>query len=314
MKLYLALMLVLGTAILWANSRPHTSLNRNQHPKEHFQGNWKKMNFHQSSQARRRRYSDSIEKIDSTTELPSATTKGSVTNDSPNCNISLIDCTRTIAKTRLEGNYKVWTGRHCGGKSITQWLDGSMSLYGGLLSRVSACKEICNLHKECKAFVHRETDSKCSFWKRGILTPTIKKDRNCYEKQEGCTCNDFVNDFGFGACNQRGRWSPRSYEPGYFNTMRGVFKDSYFCFVNQASTCPDLLHSMAKPEVGQKMSAEACKKDPNIFGFVRSNKGSHCQNRGIGILFSFIPDTLGNSDITTARSRCELYCHKNELC
>ena len=42
--------------------------------------------------------------------------------------------------------------------------------------------------------------------------------------------------------------------------------DAYFCFVHQPSTCPDLIDSVMAKEKGQKLSAEACKDDPNTVG------------------------------------------------
>ena len=58
-----------------------------------------------------------------------------------------------------------------------------------------------------------------------------------------CNCKDFVNDGGFGNCFKR---SGHSKHDG-----------NVVCYVEQPSTCSDLIDSRSNP--GEKISAEACK-------------------------------------------------------
>lgn len=57
-----------------------------------------------------------------------------------------------------------------------------------------------------------------------------------------CTCKDFVNDGGFGNCFKRSGHSKHG--------------GKAVCYVEQPSTCSDLIDSKANP--GEKVSAEAC--------------------------------------------------------
>ena len=55
-----------------------------------------------------------------------------------------------------------------------------------------------------------------------------------------CTCNDFVNENGYGACHKRD----------------ANFGNLFTCFVNQTSSCKDIVNSTTNP--GIQLSAKAC--------------------------------------------------------
>ena len=57
----------------------------------------------------------------------------------------------------------------------------------------------------------------------------------------GCTCNDYVTPGGHGKCR----------------TQSSKLNNQPFCYVNQPSTCKDLIDS--PNHHGQKYSAEACR-------------------------------------------------------
>ena len=57
-----------------------------------------------------------------------------------------------------------------------------------------------------------------------------------------CTCKDFINDGGFGNCFKKSGHSKHG--------------GKAVCYVEQPSTCSDLIDSKANP--GEKVSAEAC--------------------------------------------------------
>ena len=61
-------------------------------------------------------------------------------------------------------------------------------------------------------------------------------------------------------------------ENDYAHVLKGHYENAYFCFVNQPSTCPDLMYSIK--EVGQRLSAEACKNDPNSLGTLLTSCGN----------------------------------------
>ena len=86
---------------------------------------------------------------------------------------------------KLIGNsYIVNDDTHCGGTTMNQWKDGSDTNYGkqkGIMN----CKKICDDHKECNGFVHRENDHVCGFWQGGPLKPFEKENHNCYKKNLG---------------------------------------------------------------------------------------------------------------------------------
>ena len=144
----------------------------------------------------------------------------------------------------------------------------------------------------------------------------------------GCTCNDFVDPKGYGKCEKK---SPLK---GHF-----PFVNSFSCYVNLPSTCPDIITSKKYP--GQKISAEACKKYPNTFGkelylkiqryyynelvlifigrvspgFIRSERGKYCETDISNILKEFSPPSSQENNYTyRARNECEEYCLAHEAC
>ena len=64
-----------------------------------------------------------------------------------------------------------------------------------------------------------------------------------------CSCKDFVNDGGFGNCFKRSGHSKHG--------------GNVVCYVEQPSTCSDLIESKANP--GEKVSAEACKLKGKLY-------------------------------------------------
>ena len=77
--------------------------------------------------------------------------------------------------------YEVKTGVHCRGESITSWADGTNASYG-VLSGISTCNNMCDVHVECAGFVHRTSDDICSLWKRGPLDVYNHAGHNCHKK------------------------------------------------------------------------------------------------------------------------------------
>lgn len=84
-----------------------------------------------------------------------------------------------MAKDRAVLSYEVTKGHHCGGTNINTWTDGTTSNYG-TAEGLSSCKETCNAHEECRAFIYRTTDRVCGFWKRGPLNIRKAKNHDCY--------------------------------------------------------------------------------------------------------------------------------------
>ena len=56
---------------------------------------------------------------------------------------------------------------------------------------------------------------------------------------------------GYGKCQKEGVWY-------------SVFSGWFYCYVNQPSSCPDIVNSIDNP--GKQLSAEACKDDPSSLG------------------------------------------------
>ena len=73
----------------------------------------------------------------------------------------------------------------------------------------------------------------------------------------GCTCTDYVDRKGFGNC-QRKSMSKGQYP----------FAGKVSCYVNLPSSCPDLISSRVNDREypDKKISAEACRDDPNTAG------------------------------------------------
>jgi len=78
-----------------------------------------------------------------------------------------------------------------------------------------------------------------------------------------CTCKDFINDSGYGNCFKRSGHS--------------IHGGKVVCYVEQPSTCNDLIHSKANP--GEKVSAKACelKADCSCTDFVSKSGFGNCQ-------------------------------------
>ena len=296
MRFYPCLLIILVSAIIWTNSRNLISFQQ------------------ESLNISTENHQTETANLHSSPKILTSTTNslGSTTAPSLMPNISFLNRT-IVQQADMAKRYKLWPGFHCGGISIKQWSDRTNSEYGKI-SNISICKEICDVHDECAGFVHRTTDKICSFWKKAPFKPVFKRNRNCYEKQEGCTCSRFVNINGFGKCRFEGGWNRQGYSNEYHSSLRGGYKDNVFCFVNQASTCPDLLHSVKPTEVSQQLSAEACRDDRNVFGFLRLEGNKRCKKRDDNVLHSFIPATSAILDISAARSECERYCNEDERC
>jgi len=77
--------------------------------------------------------------------------------------------------------YTLYQSKHCGGRSINRWADGSNARYGGM-SGIENCKAECDAHPECAGFVQRDSDNKCGFWKSGPLSPHGTAGHHCYAK------------------------------------------------------------------------------------------------------------------------------------
>ena len=75
-------------------------------------------------------------------------------------------------------------GKHCGGEEIRSWNDGSDSNYGEQIG-LPECKQLCNDHSECAAFVHNTNKNICGYWKKGPLSPYLRENRNCHRKLDG---------------------------------------------------------------------------------------------------------------------------------
>lgn len=88
----------------------------------------------------------------------------------------------------LVQTYSLDSGKHCGGKSIT---DVSIKSYGWQPGEagVAACKEECTRHPACTAFVFRDSDQGC-FWKTNT-TPSTKVSmagHHCYSQTSARKC------------------------------------------------------------------------------------------------------------------------------
>ena len=77
----------------------------------------------------------------------------------------------------------------------------------------------------------------------------------------GCNCTDHVDRKRYGNCQKMSR-----------NKLIFPFTGEKACYVSLPSSCPDLINSPVNsneyPE--KKISAEACKNDPNTAGRISS--------------------------------------------
>jgi len=79
--------------------------------------------------------------------------------------------------------YTWYEGKHCGGHAISIWASGEPAAYAqGYVDDLAGCKSKCADHPDCAGFAVRRQDNRCSFWKKGPLSPYAG--HHCYEKQE----------------------------------------------------------------------------------------------------------------------------------
>merc|ERR1719231_461058 len=78
-------------------------------------------------------------------------------------------------------SYDKLDGKDCGGTNINTWAFGGSANYGqGFSNNVAGCKEECAKHSECAGFTMQS--NKCSYWKKGPLSPTAASGKTCFQK------------------------------------------------------------------------------------------------------------------------------------
>jgi len=100
-----------------------------------------------------------------------------------NVPVSAASAARPHLHSGNEGNWDITPEYHCGGIRIYDWESGGSAAYGNGQDSLAECEATCLAHDDCNAFVLRDRDSLCSFWKGGILTLKPAAGHHCYAKR-----------------------------------------------------------------------------------------------------------------------------------
>ena len=84
--------------------------------------------------------------------------------------------------------------------------------------------------------LYLDNDRKIKFYTSEIALDTISN--MFFNILGGCNCKDFVNENGYGNCNQK-------------------YKNKPICYVNQPTSCSDLI--ISSTNAGERGSWKACK-------------------------------------------------------